>query len=121
MRTAYLVIVDPNSTGGDIDVGYDLGGFKEVRRKQINYDDALTITQSFLALPDGGGDLCYLPVFAIELRDNDSVFWSGAACFDCGTYHATDCPGGSAFDHHSDAAKLLLSKLRKLEDNSKTL
>ena len=115
MQSAFLVTVDPESLDGSIDVGY-CHAFSECKRTEIPLEVAQSLIDAFTGLPPGGGDLCFLPVFVVELRDSDVVQWSGAACFDCGTYYSTDGrgPADGIFDQFSDVSKRLLSRLRSL-------
>ena len=115
MQSAFLVTVDPNSPDGSVHVGFD-HGFTETRRTPIDPDVAASLITAFADLPSGGGDLCFDPVFVVELRNDDAVQWAGAACFDCGKYYSTDGhgPDGGMFDQNSDAAKQLLDRMRNL-------
>lgn len=115
MKSAFLIIVNPESLDGSIGVGYS-HGFVERKRTEIPRVEAESLIDAFASLPPGGGDLCFLPVFVVELRDHDVVQWSGAACFDCGTYYSTDRrgPADGTFDQLSDDAKQLLDRLRSL-------
>ena len=115
MQSAFLVTVDPNSQDGSVHLGYH-HAFAEIRRTEIGSDIAGSLIAAFTDLPTGGGDLCFDPVFVVELRNGDVVQWAGAACFDCGTYYSTDGrgPEGGMFDQTSDAAKQLLNRMRAL-------
>lgn len=115
MLVAYLVIVDPNSNRGPISVG---GGhsFTECNRSVIPITVAESLIDGFKTLPPGGGDLCFDPVFVIQILNGSIVQWAGGACFDCGTYSSTDgCgPPGNTFDQDSIEASRLLARLRLL-------
>ena len=115
MKSAFLVTVDPNPQDGSVDLGYS-HRFAETRRTPIDVDVASSLIAAFVDLPSGGGDLCFDPVFVVELRSHDSVQWAGAACFDCGTYYSTDGrgPDGGTFDQASAAAEQLLDRMRSL-------
>ena len=115
MPSAFLVTVDPNSQDGSVHLGYH-HPFTETRRAEIGTDVANSLIAAFVDLPTGGGDLCFEPVFVLEFRNDDVLQWAGAACFDCGTYYATDGrgPQGGTFDQTSDAAKQLLDRIRSL-------
>ena len=115
MKSAFLVTVDPNSQDGTVDLGYD-HQFTEIRRTPIATDVPQSLIDAITELPPGGGDLCFDPVFVVELRDGDDVQWSGATCFDCGTFYSTDGlgPDGGIFDQTPDAAKRLLGRMRDL-------
>ena len=119
MQSAFLVIVDPGSRDGTVDIGFDCR-FKEVRRIPVNYEIADSLGNRIVSLPLGGGDLCFNPVFAIELRENDTVQWAGAACFDCGTFCSLDRRGryNGSFDMTSTAAKQLLAEMRAIAKRS---
>jgi len=115
MQSAFLVTVDPKSQDGSVRLGYH-HAFTETRRTPIDRDVAASLIAAFADLPSGGGDLCYDPVFVVELRNGDAVQWAGAACFDCGTYYSTDGhgPNDGTLDQNSVAAKQLLDRMRSL-------
>jgi hypothetical protein len=115
MQSAFLVTVDSNSHDGSVRLGYH-HPFTETHRTEIAPDVADSLIAAFTDLPAGGGDLCFDPVFVVELRNGDVIQWAGAACFDCGTFYSTDGrgPEGGVFDQTSDAAKQLLNRMRAL-------
>lgn len=112
MRSAYVVTVDPESTQGSVSLGGE-HSFTERRRSPVSIEVAESLIDAFASLPPGGGDLCFDPVFVIEIRDGDSVQWAGGACLDCGTYSSTDGfgPPEGSFDQNSRAASELLNRL----------
>ncbi|MEM6505455.1 MAG: hypothetical protein AAGC44_13160 [Planctomycetota bacterium] len=102
-----------NTVQGSFELGYDCG-FTEIAREGITLEIAEDLIDQLIALPAGGGYLCFDPVYAIEINSVDGTRWAGAPCFDCGTYYSTDGrgPEKGVFDPRSGQAKNLLKTLK---------